>query len=593
METKYYTVERGQQILVSLLKQHGIRKVIASPGTTNITFVASVMNDPFFEIYSSVDERSAAYMAVGMAEETGEVVVLSCTGATASRNYIPGLTEAYYRKLPILAVTATQNENRVGHLIPQVIDRSQQPKDCCVHSEHVSVPRDTNDEWDATIRLNRAVLALTHRGGGPVHINLATNYSRDFSVKELPVARCIRRYMSGDELPVLPKGRIGILVGNHRPWSDSLAEAVDRFCEAYGAVVFCEHASNYTGSYRIYNAILNQQSLYKKDSFRTDVLIHIGEVSGYGNGAGGHAVEVWRVNEDGELRDPYHKLAKVFEMKEETFFRRYAALADERTEQKQVGKAWLVQCQTEYRKLQAVIPDLPFSNLWIAQQTAHRLPEGCALHLGILNSLRAWEMFDVPISVQGNGFVNTGGFGIDGCMSSTIGGAIAHPDQLHFLVIGDLAFFYDFNSLGNRHVGNNLRILLVNNGKGTEFRNYNHPAAQFGEDADKYMAAAGHYGNKSVQLVRHYAEDLGYEYIQASNKEEYLSNIGKFLTSDITNKPILFEVFTNNEDESDALKLMSTLIEDVSFNIRKMARNVLPDFFKGVLKKIDNFLGLI
>ena len=79
MGNKYYTNERGQQILVSLLKQHGIRKIIASPGTTNITFVASVMNDPFFEIYSSVDERSAAYMAVGMAEETGEVVVLSCT----------------------------------------------------------------------------------------------------------------------------------------------------------------------------------------------------------------------------------------------------------------------------------------------------------------------------------------------------------------------------------------------------------------------------------------------------------------------------------------------------------------------------------
>lgn len=586
METKYYTVERGQQILVSLLKQHGIRKVIASPGTTNITFVASVMSDPFFEVYSSVDERSAAYMAVGMAEETGEVVVLSCTGATASRNYIPGLTEAYYRKLPVLAVTATQNENRIGHLIPQVIDRSQQPKDCCVHSEHVPVPRDTNDEWDATIRLNRAVLALTHRGGGPVHINLATNYSRDFSVKELPVARCIRRYMSGDELPVLPKGRIGILVGNHRPWSDSLAEAVDRFCEAYGAVVFCEHASNYTGSYRIYNAILNQQSLYKKDSFRTDVLIHIGEVSGYGNGAGGHAVEVWRVNEDGELRDPYHKLAKVFEMKEETFFRRYAALADERTEQKLVGKTWLEQCRVEYQKLQAIIPDLPFSNIWVAQQTAHRLPEGCVLHLGILNSLRAWEMFDVPTSVQGSGFVNTGGFGIDGCMSSMIGGAIARPDQLHFLVIGDLAFFYDLNSLGNRHVGNNLRILLINNGKGTEFRNYSHPAAQFGEDADKYMAAAGHYGNKSLQLVRHFAEDLGYEYMQASCKEEYMGHLERFLTPELTEKSILFEVFTNNEDESDALKLMSTLIEDSMMKIKQDLKSMMSQPVKNLLKKV-------
>lgn len=586
MENKFYTIERGQQILVSLLKQHGIRKVIASPGTTNITFVASVMNDPFFEVYSSVDERSAAYMAVGMAEENGEAVVLSCTGATASRNYIPGLTEAYYRKLPVLAVTATQNENRVGHLIPQVIDRSQQPKDCCVHSEHVLVPRDTNDEWDATIRLNRALLALTHRGGGPVHINLSTNYSRDFSVKELPVARCIRRYMSGDELPVLPKGRIGILVGNHRPWSDSLAEAVDRFCEAYGAVVFCEHASNYTGPYRVYNAILNQQSLYKKDSFRTDVLIHIGEVSGYGNGAGGHAAEVWRVNEDGELRDPYHKLTKVFEMKEETFFRRYAALADERTEQKLVGKTWLEQCRVEYQKLQAIIPDLPFSNIWVAQQTAHRLPEGCVLHLGILNSLRAWEMFDVPTSVQGSGFVNTGGFGIDGCMSSMIGGAIARPDQLHFLVIGDLAFFYDFNSLGNRHVGNNLRILLINNGKGTEFRNYSHPAAQFGEDADKYMAAAGHYGNKSLQLVRHFAEDLGYEYMQASCKEEYMGHLERFLTPELTEKSILFEVFTNNEDESDALKLMSTLIEDSMMKIKQDLKSMMSQPVKNLLKKV-------
>ncbi|WP_071149810.1 thiamine pyrophosphate-binding protein [Bacteroides ndongoniae] len=585
METKYYTVERGQQILVSLLKQHGIRKVIASPGTTNITFVASVMNDPFFEIYSSVDERSAAYMAVGMAEETGEVVVLSCTGATASRNYIPGLTEAYYRKLPILAVTATQNENRVGHLIPQVIDRSQQPKDCCVHSEHIAVPRDVDDEWDATIRLNRAILALTHRGGGPVHINLATNYNRDFSVKELPVARCIRRYMSSDELPVLSTGRIAILVGNHLPWSASLTEAVNRFCKAYGAVVFCEHASNYSGPYRVYNAILNQQSYCKKESFRTDVLIHIGEVSGYGNNVAGiKAGEVWRVNEDGELRDPFHKLTQVFEMAEEVFFNRYADLVGERNEQQKAGKAWLEQCHAEYQKLQAAIPELPFSNIWIAQQTAHRLPEGCVLHLGILNSLRAWEMFDVPASVQSNGFVNTGGFGIDGCMSSMIGGAIARPDQLHFLVIGDLAFFYDLNSLGNRHVGNNLRILLVNNGKGTEFRNYNHPAAQFGEDADKYMAAAGHYGNKSLQLVRHYAEDLGYEYMKASDKEEYLINIDRFLMSDITDKPMLFEVFTNNEDESSALKLMNTLIEDLSFNFRKTVRTVIPNFIKNVLK---------
>ena len=586
MEQKYYTVERGQQILVYLLKQHGIRKIIASPGTTNITFVGSVMNDPFFEVYSSVDERSAAYMAVGMAEESGEAVVLSCTGATASRNYIPGLTEAFYRKLPILAVTATQNENRIGHMIPQMMDRSRQLKDMCVLSEHVPVPRDENEEWDATIRLNRALLALRHHGGGPVHINLATNYSKDFSVKELPVARCIHRYMPYDELPTLPQGRIGIVVGNHLPWKSQLTEAVNRFCAVYGAVVFCEHASNYVGPYRVYNALVSQQEVYPKASFHTDVLIHIGEVNGYGNKPVSNTTEVWRVNEDGELRDPYHKLSKVFEMPEEIFFNQYANMAGERKTQQATGKVWMEECHKEYDKLHDAVPELPFSNLWIAGQTAHRLPDGCALHIGILNSLRAWDMFEVPRSVQGCGFVNTGGFGIDGCMSSAIGGSLARPQQLHFLVIGDLAFFYDLNSMGNRHVGSNLRILLVNNGKGTEFRNYNHPAAQFGDDADRFMAAAGHYGNKSHLLVRHYAEDLGYEYMQASTKEEYLSHLDRFLTPGITEKPILLEVFTDNEDESLALKTMNTLVSDSTITLKNNIKKVLPDSMVKMLKNV-------
>ena len=95
MNKKYYTNERGPQIIIALLKAYGIRKIIASPGTTNLSLVASMQQDPFFEMYSSVDERSAAYMACGMAAESGEPVVITCTGATASRNYMPGLTEAF------------------------------------------------------------------------------------------------------------------------------------------------------------------------------------------------------------------------------------------------------------------------------------------------------------------------------------------------------------------------------------------------------------------------------------------------------------------------------------------------------------------
>ena len=83
------TDERNAQILIQVLKAHGIKKVIASPGTTNACLVSSMQSDPFFEIYSAPEERSGAYMACGMAAESGEPVVLSCTGATASRNYMP------------------------------------------------------------------------------------------------------------------------------------------------------------------------------------------------------------------------------------------------------------------------------------------------------------------------------------------------------------------------------------------------------------------------------------------------------------------------------------------------------------------------
>ena len=115
-----YTEKINIQLLIAGLKNHKIKKVIVSPGTTNVMFVASIQNDSWFELFSAPDERSAAYMACGMAYETGEPIVLTCTGATASRNYMPGLTEAFYRKLPILAVTSMMGNTLVNNNIPKI-----------------------------------------------------------------------------------------------------------------------------------------------------------------------------------------------------------------------------------------------------------------------------------------------------------------------------------------------------------------------------------------------------------------------------------------------------------------------------------------
>ena len=159
---------------------------------------------------------------------------------------------------------------------------------------------------------------------------------------------------------------------------------------------------------------------------------------------------------------------------------------------------------------------------------------------------------------------------------------MANPDKLYFGIIGDLAFFYDLNSLANRHMGSNVRILLINNGKGTEFRHYNHRAAIFGDDADPFIAAAGHYGHQSKQLVRHYAEDLGYEYISAVDKHSFESSLSAFLKKE-KDRPIIFEVFTDSQNESDALFQMNHLIvaegngQSAKDRIKEQVKSVLGD----------------
>ena len=259
------------------------------------------------------------------------------------------LTEAYYRKLPILAITSTQNIAKVGHLVPQVTDRSSPPRDIVRHSVYLGIPKNDDEAWACEVKANTAILELFRAGGGPVHINLETSYSADFSVRELPKVRVIKRItqrvLLGDFLchtdfanPALPqipqrnengeKTKIGILLGSHSAMSETLTKAIDTFCAKYDAVVFCDHTSGYYGNYRVAHCISTMQHRGYADSLFPDLVIYMGEISAYNYIYG---KSVWRVNEDGEIRDTFRNTEYVFEMPEIAFFRHYNALSDTAT----------------------------------------------------------------------------------------------------------------------------------------------------------------------------------------------------------------------------------------------------------------------
>ena len=577
-----YTDEKNILILISLLKAHNIKKIVASPGATNVSFVASIQNDDYFEIYSCVDERAACYMACGLAEESGEPVAITCTGATASRNYFSGLTEAYYRKIPIIAITFTQHMGRVGQNVAQVLDRSVVSNDIVKLSVQVPSVGLEEDYWTANLRINNALLECRRNGGGPVHINIATTYSNNYPTTKLPNERVINRYTINDIFPEITSKTVAIFIGAHSKMSNELTTSIELFCEKYNGVVLCDHTSNYHGKYRIYPNIIANQEQGNSSLKNIELLIDIGNITGAYTNL--NCQNIWRINVDGEIRDTYKRLVKIFEMDELDFFKKYNQIEKENSNLSYYN-SWKLEIENIQNKVNYDL--IPFSNIWASKKTSEKLSDGSIIHLAILNTLRSWNFINTDKKFYG--YSNTGGFGIDGLISTIVGASYSNPNKIIYGFIGDLATFYDLNSLAIRDIKNNVRIMVINNGGGVEFHNYNHRGSATGVDVGKFIAADGHNGNKSKSLLKDFATTLGYDYIAANNKEEFLSNIDKFTTTEIQSKPIIFEIFTSSEDESNALKYMLNIEKSTTSVVKNLAKEVLNEnqknFIKGLLRK--------
>lgn len=563
----YYSNDINAQIIVSLLKSHGISKVIASPGVTDMAVVGSMQIDSFFEMYSCVDERGAAYMACGLASESQQPVAIVCTEATASRNYMPALTEAFYRQLPIAVLTGTHSRRNTGHLFTQSIDRTNTPNDIVRCSVFLDEVKDDSDKKHNAFECSRALLELFHHGSGPVHINFVANGAKGFTTKTLPLFSSLKRYVTNDRLPKIPLGKIVIFAGSGMYMSKEEVDAIDRFCSCYDSVVLCDHTSGYHGSYGVCSSLICCQHHHKTVASNADLLIHIGEVSG-----DTYSVNVlkpktvWRVNPDGKAKNLFGALDSIFEMDLYDFFRSYT---DDYGDKNHL----LNELRKEYDKLLNDMPDMGFGNIFVAQSFAPSMPMGCAMHFAIFNSFRSWSFFGLDPSIECT--ANVGGFGIDGAPSTALGASLANPNRLHFLVTGDLAFFYDMNAIGSRHVMPNLRILLVNNGRGVEFRKKDNPGHLLGDDADLYVAAAGHYGKMSSSLVKHYVTDLGFEYMSASTKEELIDVKNRFLTPKMTDRPMFLEIFPDYHDDVDNIDEVRRTQKTIDGSIKDIVKKVI------------------
>lgn len=542
-----YSDLKSYQIIIALLKKWNIRHCVLSAGSRNVPFVHSVEEDSFFKCYSVVDERSAGYFALGLSQQIQEPVVISCTASTASCNYWPPVAEAFYQGVPLVVLTSDRDAAMLGQWEDQMIDQVGMFDRHVRKSVNLPEVKDERD-WIFCQRLvNEALLELNHHGTGPVHINVPMeSYSLLFKIKELPDVTKIDRldvFSSKNAWEnklkrLLACERILVTCGQMSYVSPSLNNSLGKFFRTYNTSISVEHMGNVSCEGCI-NTTVCFDTKYITNELFENLMPEI--VISYGNNITQGLKEMlrkyhgkyehWLIQEDGRVIDMYKSLTTIFECPIDYFFQRCNEFA--------CGKENNMSYHTlivDYAN-SVKYPDFPYCNVWAIQEIISNIPSGSILQLAINNSIRIANFFKLNPNVTT--YANIGTYGIDGCLSTLIGQASVIK-ELAFLIIGDLAFFYDMNAMRIKHVGRNVRVLMVNNEGGGEFY-YN--GTWRNESSDLHTTARHH--TKAEGWVK----ECGFQYIGVHNKQELL-NAKKIFFDSSNERPVFMEVFTEMKDDA-------------------------------------------
>lgn len=573
-----YSRLKNVQVIISLLKQNGIRHLVLSPGTRDVPLVHSVTQDPYFKCYSIVDERSAAYFALGIALQLGEPVCLSCTSSTATSNYMPAVKEAYEKRAQLVLLTADRNNYLLKQGEDQLIKQYGMYGKYVNLSVNLPIVNDKKDLLYCIRQTNEALLALNHHTKGPVQINFQVQDIDLCKEKVLPQYRKVTRVKLDDNDAIWKKkkeeikkfNRILILFGQSyfdNDYSKQLNEILECFGNKYNCVVSYECTSNINCKVGIKTSLITEAMTDTEfEKFAPDLVITMGNhffsFIKYKLRNRGEKFEHWRVSNDGEYIDNFDALTTIFQCDEVGFLKYFIKDINSKSSF-EYYKAW------KKRIDKVRFPNMKFSNFSAIKEFNKVVPNDSLVHLTILNSLRLFNFFQTE---NLRCFSNLGTDGIDGGISTFLGQAKIE-NELCFIVSGDLSYFYDLDSSLLKH-NSNIRVFLINNGAGSEFHN------NFGlEKIPKLndFIAAGH-----SSTAGSFIEATDFTYLSANNEVELKEALRRFISK--SDKPILLEVFTDANTDSKVLK------EFYSLNVELNTKEKLNKYIKYIAKKVIRLL---
>lgn len=541
------------QSILEIFKAKGVKNIIISPGSRNAPLTIGFTSDPFFNCYSIVDERCAAFFAMGIAQQILEPTVLLCTSGSALLNYYPAIAEAFYSQIPLIIISADRPTSKIDIGDGQTIRQRNVFNNHSLYNANL-----LEDASVANDEMIQQAIVIAKIKKGPVHINVPFEEPLYTTIQEPTYHATIiedrlvdaSSYENAIDFSVLQQAeKIVVLIGSQNPGVFS-QYSIDYLASLSNVVILTEINSNVHHA----NIVANIDTLittFSEDdylNFRPDLLLTFGGM------IVSKRVKAmfrkyppkshWHID---PLRayDTFSVLSKHIECPANEF----VSLIKEKMPVKHSNFAAAIHRIMKNRKRghENYLSQIPFSDLKSFAIIWSLLPVNIQLQISNSAVIRYAQLFETNPTIDV--YCNRGTSGIDGSTSTSIGAAVA-TKKTTVLITGDISFFYDSNALWNNYIPSDYKIIIINNSGGGIFRIL--PGHSENETFNTFFET------EHNLTAEHLAKMYHFTYSTATNEEE-LKMALKLLFS-TKNQPQILEVFTPSKINRDLLRNYFTSI---------------------------------
>jgi len=524
------------QSVLEICRIKNIQNIVISPGSRNAPLTIGFTKNSFFKCYSIVDERCAAFFALGLAQQLQEPVAVVCTSGSALLNYYPAFAEAFYSQIPLIVLSADRPRNKIDIGDGQTIRQENVFANHSLHNANLT---------DVTCKENdykmQEAIAICIAKKGPVHINIPFEEPLYETVNETSIPTEIYNFEQPEVVfPSLNEfadtwnlaTKKLVLIGSNYPNSIP-SEYLNFLANDPSVVVMTEVTSNVHHSLFISNidAIITPFSSVDFLNFKPDILLTFGgmlvskRIKSF--------LRSYKPNEHWHIDilrayNTFDCLTHHFELEPSSFFEKFIPLT---TTISSNYRDLFLTIKKE-RKIHhfRYLENIPFSDLKVFDLILRYLPTTCMLQISNSSAIRYAQLFSIFSTIPV--FCNRGTSGIDGCTSVAIGASVGNKKQT-VLITGDISFFYDSNALWNNYILDNFKIILINNSGGGIFRIL--PGFQENETFTTYFET------KHQLTAKQLSEMYQLDYISTDNETNLAMQLPTFFES---KKPSLLEIFT-------------------------------------------------